>query len=47
MKGMMKRIIAVCMTFVILSVTPLNEAAPGIVSQTDTSMAAESKDGGK
>ena len=44
---MMKRIIAVCMTFVILSVTPLNEAAPGIVSQTDTSMAAESKDGGK
>ena len=47
MKGMMKRIIAVCMTFVILSVTPLNEAAPGIVSQTDTSKAAESKDGGK
>ena len=47
MKGMIKRITAVCMTFIILSVTPLNDIAPGKISQPGTARAAESDKGGK
>ncbi|HAK58011.1 MAG TPA: hypothetical protein DCP06_03435 [Lachnospiraceae bacterium] len=47
MKGMTKRIIAVCMTFVILSVTPLNDIAPKEISKPATAMAAEDDKGGK
>ena len=47
MKGMIKRITAVCMTFIILSVTPLNDIAPGKISQPGTARAAESDGGGK
>ena len=47
MKGMIKRITAVCMTFIILSVTPLNDVAPGKISQPGTARAAESDKGGK
>ena len=47
MKGMIKRITAVCMTFIILSVTPLNDVAPGKISQPGTARAAQSDKGGK
>lgn len=47
MKGMIKRITAVCMTFIILSVTPMNDIAPGKISQPGTARAAESDKGGK
>lgn len=42
MKEMMKRITAVCMTFVILSVTPLNDISQKAISQPRTARAAES-----
>ena len=47
MKGITKRFIAVCMTFVILSVTPLNEIAPNEISEPATAMAAGDDKGGK
>ena len=42
MKGMIKRTIAVAMTFVILSITPLNDISPKVITQPDTARAAES-----
>lgn len=47
MKKMIRRITAACMTFVILSVTPLNDVAPGCATEPDTAKAAESTSGGK
>ena len=42
MKKMMKRITAVCMTFVILSVTPLNDISQKAILQPRTARAAKS-----